>query len=85
MIFVLLLILGKPRPHVQWYRNDVALNTRSWPSTDPDTGFDTTNNNVTIESLSRHDVHTKLTCQTSNYEIRVLRTSVELDLKCKGF
>jgi hypothetical protein len=40
--------------------------------------------NVTLESLSRDDVHTKLTCQANNFENNVLRTSVELDMKCEN-
>ena len=39
--------------------------------------------NVTIPSLSRNDVQTELTCQASNFEATVLRTSVEIDMKCK--
>ena len=39
--------------------------------------------NITIESLSRDDVQTELTCQASNFEATVRRTSVEIDMKCK--
>ena len=39
--------------------------------------------NITIASLSRDDVQTELTCQASNFEATVLRTSVEIDMKCK--
>ena len=39
--------------------------------------------NITIESLSRVDVQTELTCQASNFQATVLRTSVEIDMKCK--
>ena len=42
-----------------------------------------TYSNITLESLGRDDVHTKLTCQASNVETNMLRTSVELDMKCK--
>ena len=39
--------------------------------------------NITIESLSRDDVQTQLTCEASNFEATKLRTSVEIDMKCK--
>ena len=39
--------------------------------------------NITIESLSRSDVQTELTCEASNFEATKLRTSVEIDMKCK--
>ena len=39
--------------------------------------------NITIESLSRDDVQTELTCQATNFQATVLRTSVEIDMKCK--
>ena len=39
--------------------------------------------NITIESLSRDDVQTELTCEASNFEATKLRTSVEIDMKCK--
>jgi hypothetical protein len=42
-----------------------------------------TYSNITLESLSRDDVHTKLTCQALNMETNILRTSVELDMKCE--
>ena len=74
---------GKPRPRVTWFRNDRPLNTATWFSKDKDTGFDVTNNNVTIEALTRADVHTQLTCETSNFDSTVLRTSVEIDMKCE--
>ena len=40
------------------------------------------NNNLTME-LVRNDLQTQLTCETSNFDATVLRTSVEIDLKCK--
>ncbi|XP_059088050.1 neural cell adhesion molecule 2-like [Tigriopus californicus] len=72
---------GKPRPRVIWYRNDRPLNSISWSSTDPDTGFDIMNNNITIEALTRKDVHSEFTCEATNFDNIVQRTSVELDLK----
>ena len=39
--------------------------------------------NITIPSLTRADVQTELTCQASNFEATKLRTSVEIDMKCK--
>ena len=39
--------------------------------------------NITIESLSRDDLQTELTCEASNFEATKLRTSVEIDMKCK--
>jgi hypothetical protein len=49
----------------------------------PETGSVMTYSNITLDSLNREDVHTKLTCQASNLETNILRTSVELDMKCK--
>ena len=40
------------------------------------------NNNLTME-LTRSDLQTQLTCETSNFDATVLRTSVEIDLKCE--
>ena len=45
----------------------------------------TTYANITIESLSREDVQTELTCQASNFQATILRTSVEIDMKCKCY
>lgn len=41
------------------------------------------NNNITIEALTRKDVHSEFTCEATNFDNIVLRTSVELDLKCE--
>jgi hypothetical protein len=80
---ILLHFLGKPRPRVTWIRNDHALrSTPTWSSTDPDSGLEIVSNNLTME-LKRNDVQTQLTCETTNFDATVLRTSVEIDLKCK--
>ena len=71
---------GKPAPRVVWYRNNRIYSAASAKSNN---GLNlVTVNNITLDSLGREDVHTKLTCQTSNFEATTLRTSVELDMKC---
>ena len=82
-IFVLtfsIFFSGKPAPRVVWYRNNRIYSAASAKSNN---GLNlVTVNNITLDSLGREDVHTKLTCQTSNFEATTLRTSVELDMKC---
>ena len=78
---------------MSWYRNDrplltgpthqerIKTNRKQHQKTGSDVIVHT--NNVTLESLSRDDVHTQLTCETSNFDATVLRTSVEIDMKCE--
>ena len=69
-------LLGKPPPRVVWYRNGRIFSAASALRDG------VTVNNITLDSLGRDDVHTKLTCQTTNFEATTLRSSVELDMKC---
>ena len=64
-----------------WYRNGRIFSTAAKSTVTITHGLLTVNN-ITLESLSRDDVHTKLTCQTTNFEATTLRSSVELDMKC---
>ena len=57
--------------------------TPTWPLIDPKSSKKQTNSNLTLPALTRGDVQTKLTCETSNYGDTVLRTSVEIDMKCE--
>ena len=75
------LLAGKPPPRVVWYRNGRIFSTAAKSTVTITHGLLTVNN-ITLESLSRDDVHTKLTCQTTNFEATTLRSSVELDMKC---
>ena len=76
---------GKPQPRVIWYKNGRIYSSATWTSRNPETGSVMTYSNITIDGLTREDVRTKLTCQASNVETNVLRTSVELDMKCKKY
>nr|XP_040583949.1 nephrin-like isoform X1 [Lepeophtheirus salmonis] len=71
---------GKPPPNLIWYRDEVRLLASAWESYDSISDTRITNNNLTIISLERSDVHTKLLCQSWNYPGTLYGSSVELDL-----
>lgn len=84
-------VSGKPPPKVVWFKNGRLINSPSFtaktpgfnPAHDFESSSVTTYANLTIDSLTRKDVQTELTCETSNFKDSVLRTSVEIDMKCK--
>ena len=79
-----IIFTGKPEPNVVWlWNNHPVMNEPMWTTKDELTDQTLTNVNFTIESLQRHDVHTKLTCQTSNFDSIILATNIELDLMCE--
>ncbi|KAL1461627.1 hypothetical protein WDU94_013503 [Cyamophila willieti] len=69
---------GNPSPWIVWYRNDRLISNVSTAETGQ------LSSSITLENLSRKDLHSQLMCTANNnHKSHPVSASVTVDMNCK--